>query len=299
MSEERYSRTRRMLIICLGYYTYLTQEPEYILERPVRRAVHIIAFTPSECRINFRFCQPDLSRLFTALHFPEWIIFDNRGKMRGEEVFLRGLYELVTGENQHRSSTHIFGREGTTQSRAFKAFINHIYDNFQHLLRDNLSWWKRNRFFRLSAEAIQNKVGNVEVDIGNCSVAHFIDCNCLETSVVGGGPAEAGPDAPRWDDTIQRAFYNGWKSVHGLKHQTVNNAYGFTIDICGPTSLRRNDLQVLRDSDINNRMAALQVEDLFQFIIFGDSAYRRQSHIMSYLKDEDEIENFRRWNSAN
>ena len=84
-------------------------------------------------------------------------------------------------------------------------------------------------------------------------VSHFIDCNCLPTTVTGGGPTEGGANAIRWDDDIQRAFYNGWKSIHGLKHQTVDNAYGFTEDMFGPTSLRRNDLTLLRDSLINNR----------------------------------------------
>ena len=49
---------------------------------------------------------------------------------------------------------------------------------------------------------------------------YFIDCKCSPTSVVGGGPAEDGVNAARWDVEVNRAFYNGWKSVHGLKHQT-------------------------------------------------------------------------------
>ena len=49
---------------------------------------------------------------------------------------------------------------------------------------------------------------------------YFIDCKCSPTSVVGGGPAEDGVNAARWDVDVNRAFYNGWKSVHGLKHQT-------------------------------------------------------------------------------
>ena len=52
------------------------------------------------------------------------------------------------------------------------------------------------------------------------TTAYMIDCKCLPTSVVGGGPAEDGANAARWDVEINRAFYNGWKSVHGLKHQT-------------------------------------------------------------------------------
>ena len=31
------------------------------------------------------------------------------------------------------------------------------------------------------------------------------------------GPQEDGPGAQRWDNDILRAFYNGWKSIHGLK----------------------------------------------------------------------------------
>ena len=124
--EERHTILRGYFNMCVAYYVHLLREPEYILEAPVRRDIRIAAFTPSECRINFRFCQPDLIRLYTALHFPAWISFDNRAKMAGEEVFLRGMYELVTGENQHRSCTNILGREGTTQSRAFAAFINHF-----------------------------------------------------------------------------------------------------------------------------------------------------------------------------
>lgn len=92
------------------------------------------------------------------------------------------------------------------------------------------------------------------------SVSHFIDCNCLETSIPGGGPAENGANAARWDPMIQRAFYNGWKSIHGMKHQTVDNAFGMTEDICGPTSLRRNDLAVLRISDINGRFQTLRAD---------------------------------------
>ena len=128
---------------------------------------------------------------------------------------------------------------------------------------------------------------------------YFIDCKCSPTSVVGGGPAEDGANAARWDVEVNRAFYNGWKSGHGLKHQTgytsictscitllfihiyiyllristlrinfngvnsrnsflVDSAYGVAVDICGPTSLRRSDLHLLRDGAINGLLALLQ-----------------------------------------
>ena len=58
----------------------------------------------------------------------------------------------------------------------------------------------------------------------------FIDCNyCIvRTDRPGGGPFDDGPRSFRWSNDVQRSFYNGRKSIHSLKHQTVNNALGFT-----------------------------------------------------------------------
>ncbi len=41
----------------------------------------------------------------------------------------------------------------------------------------------------------------------------------------------------------------------------------------GPTSLRRNDLTLLRLSNINDRQAELQRGSEDQYMTFGDSAY--------------------------
>lgn len=82
---------------------------------------------------------------------------------------------------------NVFGRECSVQSRAFSYFINHIYYNFKHLLFDNLSWFYKNNLFDESAEAI-----GIKMQCKDCTnlVFAFIDCNCLPTSVVGGGPNE-------------------------------------------------------------------------------------------------------------
>ena len=80
---------------------------------------------------------------------------------------------------------------------------------------------------------------------------------------------------------MQRSFYNGWKSIHGLKHQTVDIAHGITIDLYGPMSLRRNDLTLLRESNIVNRLREVQDGQADQYVMFGDSAYKKQSHLTS------------------
>ena len=181
---------------------------------------------------------------------------------------LRGLYELVSGCDQFKITETVVGREQSQQSRAFKFFINHIYHNFLHLLTDNIQWWQDNGFIEESNRAIKGKLEELglEFDEENpCDIAYFIDCNCMETCRVGGGPSADGPNADRWIDNVQRAFYNGWKSIHGLKHQTLDIAHGITIDLFGPTSLRRNDLKLLAESDINDRIAASEAGNEKQY----------------------------------
>ena len=148
-------------------------------------------FQDSEVKIYYTFNSvDDLTHLYQLLKFPNKVIFDNRSTMGGEEVFMRGLYELVSGENQERICMNVFGRECSVQSRAFSYFINHIYCNFKHLLFDNLSWFYKNNLFDESAEAI-----GIKMQCKDCTnlVFAFIDCNCLPTSVVGGGPNEGVP----------------------------------------------------------------------------------------------------------
>jgi hypothetical protein len=249
-----------------------TYEP---LERPIRHCLVLSDITHYFSKEFLRFRRENLEELYVFMRFPHKVILENKSVMCGEEVFLRGLYELVTGEKK-TSIAEKFGRHPSDQSRAFNYFINHIYNNFNHLVTNNLEWWEANGLLEWSAVVVEEKIG-VRYDK---RITGFIDCNCLETNRPGGGPSEAGANSNRWDEEVQRAFYNGWKSIHGLKHQTVDNALGFTMDIFGPYSLRRNDLYLFRESDINARMANTG------WHLFGDSAYHDHSNVTSYGNDQ-------------
>lgn len=107
------------------------------------------------------------------------------------------MFELVTGSSKHDIANQ-FGRDFSAQSRAFNFFINKIYDGFHHLVHDNLNWWRRNGFWSKSAKAIETKMGERYPTENKNLVSHFIDCNCLPTTVTGGGPAEAGANAARF-----------------------------------------------------------------------------------------------------
>ena len=138
----------------------------------------------------------DLKLLIKELKFPENVIFDNTINLPGEDFFLRGLFELVTDSAKHEIANQ-FGRDFSAQSRVFIFFIDHIYDNFHHLVHNNLNWWRRNGFWAISAEAIEVRMGERFTTDKQNLVSHFIDCNCLPTTVTGGGPAEEGANAAR------------------------------------------------------------------------------------------------------
>ena len=111
---------------------------------------NIDSFCISDCPIMFRF-QRDHSSLYaySSLYFD---FLNNRSRMSGEEILLRGLYELVTGANKHTIAVSTFGRDWTQQSRAFKWFILHLFQSFKHLVVDNLEWWFRNGFLSYQEE---------------------------------------------------------------------------------------------------------------------------------------------------
>ena len=255
--------------------------------RPLRWNSTIDSFTVSQCWNFFETRKSDLPLLMKALRFKvdEYYILENGCKMLGEEIMLRGLYELVSGENQNSIAENVFGRDFSQQSRGSKFFINHVYSILGDLVLDNLEWWYNSGYLQKSCDAITNKIQRrfqIELDDEEKTVFGFIDCNCLETSRVGGGPCEDGEYAERYDEKVQQAFYNGWKSIHGLKHQTVDTAFGLTADMFGPTSLRRNDLRLMTQSRINPRLRELQIYSPIQLKVFGDSAYPFLSHLFSY-----------------
>ncbi len=240
----------------------------------------------------FRFRKTDLRRIYNCFQIPAHVTFSNRSTMCGEEAFLRFLYYFANGEDQYNMSTNIFGREQSEQSQAWTYMVSHFY-RFNFLLHERLQWFEERGFLQESTDAIAAKLSEVTenglVYEQEPEICGFIDCNCLETTRVGGGPRTDGPQAERFNILVQRAFYNGWKSVHGLKHQTFDTAHGLTVDICGPTSLRRNDLKLLGDSDLNNRLRAVNLHH--KRTAFGDSIYVFLSNIRTYWPFGREHEN--------
>ena len=121
----------------------------------------IDSFDESSCDQQFRFLKHHLHLLLRPLRFPCVVLLNNGIRMPGEKVFLRGLYEIRSGDNQYDAAVNVFGRDQSVQSRAYSWFIKHIYENFSNLVTDNLEWWRCNGFMEESRQKIWAKMTEV------------------------------------------------------------------------------------------------------------------------------------------
>lgn len=128
----------------------------------------------------------------------------------------------------------------------------------------------------------------IDDPIGGFKIFSFIDNTMNGTCHPGGGPTRDGTNAPRNDPLIQRAWDNGWEKMHGMKWQTVDLPNGMNFHVFGPVCLRHNDLYTLAESDINNKLAQLQMNEPIQFFTYVDSAYMivYYSHIKARYNEE-------------
>jgi hypothetical protein len=117
------------------------------------------------------------------------------------------------------------------------------------------------------------------------SVYGFIDDHCFATCRPC-GPKET---MEQWmaAKLVQEAFYNGWKSIHGLKWQTFDLPNGMTADMWGPRSLRRSDLRLLQWSRLEERMQDCLSDSELLYLIYGDSIFPQLQHIRSCHKGDN------------
>ena len=67
---------------------------------PIRLSLLLENLTYPFCKEFLRFRKEDIHHFYVLLNFSNVCVFDNRATMSGEEIFIRGLYELCTGEKK-------------------------------------------------------------------------------------------------------------------------------------------------------------------------------------------------------
>jgi hypothetical protein len=89
---------------------------------------------------NFGF----VSSIFTLLQISDTAILQNLAKVTGEEVSLRGLFEIRRGNGQFDCAEHGFGTDSSAQSTTYSWLINYVHRCLKHLGCDNLDLWIQN-----------------------------------------------------------------------------------------------------------------------------------------------------------
>lgn len=119
----------------------------------------------------------------------------------------------------------MFGLTYQKVSKCFQLFLKFMKTYWSYLVYDNLIYWRDD--LQAFSDRIRLKVNEKGASFPDIPHPHrfnifsFIDTKMIFTCRPGGGPIHGGPNAPRFDPLIQRAFYSGYKKGHGLKVQNV------------------------------------------------------------------------------
>ena len=232
---------------------------------------------------KFRFrSADDLHKLMTLLQLPATVKVRSY-RYTNEEIILISLMRLSYPARWLDVAHHFPGRGRAALQSAFYWFLDFMIQKWGYLLLNNREFWLPRMVE--SAEAIRVKLATLPTiayrqqdhlpanQVGGFAVFGFIDNTMVAMCRPGGGPRTEGVQAPRHDPLLQRAWWTGWKKLHGMKWQTVTMANGMDFEVWGPASVRRNDLYTLSKSRILEKLAELQQDQALKFKLFGDSAY--------------------------
>lgn len=299
-TKHRRNLKAAIAMLLVKYDSLTCVEPELLapLHRVERKYVTIDSLRDDQCHMYFRFeTREKLRRVYRAFQFPTMFKDREKHKYSGEEVFLVGLYRMRNASTLAAACwEHFFGLTYIQVSSMFQLFLRFMVLNWGYLLTNNVAFWLPH--LPVFAAAIRDKLAEKGVDIphpqlpGGFSVFAFIDNTMNSTCRPGGGPARDGTNSPRNNPLIQRAFYNGWKKLHALKWQTVDLPNGMNFHVWGPCSGRHNDLESLEFSQLNDILVDMQMGNLLQWKIYGDSAYIfvPDTHILARHNDEPNTE---------
>lgn len=219
-------------------------------------------FTGSLSREVLGFRHEHLAILFQVLQWPEELVCHAGGLNRtkdykdsGEQAFLFMLYRHHMPDNL-TNCEGIFGWSYCKASVVFQAAESWMISNHGHRL-SNLGFWRPR--FKAYNQALRQHLSDkgdlIPVEFANS--AFFL-----------GGP---------WE--YQAFFWNAKAKYHNLAFQALVGMDGMAVDFWGETVGRHHDEWILEASDLNNRLAQVQVGQDVQYYAFTDKGYANQSHV--------------------
>ena len=208
--------------------------------------------TDDECWTEFRFLKNDIYEIQEVFRIPDEISTYNRVKIDGTEalcIFLkRFAYPCRYGDLIPR-----FSRPAPQLSMISNQISDHIYNNFNQLLRDLNQPWLSPQNLRLFADAVHQK----GAPLNNCW--GFVDGTVRPICR---------------PEKNQRILYNGHKRVHSIKFQSVATPSGMIASLHGPFEGRKHDSGMLADTNLLAQLQQFSVDPAGRALaIYGDLAY--------------------------
>jgi hypothetical protein len=257
-----------------------------ITRNRLMKILHIADLTDKQCFQRTMFCRDELERLYRVLRLDElgeFVQMSNGSRFGTEEIMIIALHRF-SYPIRFTDMVQFYGRDWSALSRAFNWFSKYVRTNFSHLIIDNMQYWKPclEEFTEVVREKmIEKSDGGVVYPPGSLSVFGFVDDTVTRTTRPGGGPVEGGVEASRHNCLIQMAFYSGYKKCHGVKYQTLELPNGLCMDLYGPISFRRNDIEVCDESHLNEKLEELSADLEKQYKVYCDGIFTTETHMLS------------------
>lgn len=218
-----------------------------------------------------------------------------------EEMFLYFMMRMKTGDD-HTQMCHVFGGSVKRWSYAWRWIIFYLDKRYINII-GHQGLLRFVDQFPAFFEAIQQKVqrayvhnidevnGTYDVTDGLAflpfDIFGFIDCSIDKIRCPFSGPKGDYEGCGRKEeyDIMQRAFYTGYKKIHGIKVETVFLPNGIST-LFGPVSARLTDVEnVLQMSQLNQFLVHLQQGRPYEYQALGDGVYGGNLRcIRSYFK---------------
>ncbi len=215
-------------------------------------------YSDEECKNLFRFFKADIHRLYQLFHIPEKVICANGSCTSGVTALVMFLRRLAY-PNRLSDLQRVFGRSECELSLFISFVLDHIYDQFGHLVQDMGVPLLQEPYLQLYSDAI-GKICPLQNVIG------FIDGTVMPIC----RPTEN-----------QREYFSGHKRVHGLKFQSLMLPTGLIGNIFGPVEGRRHDAFMLRQSGLLAQLETLPLAATgIRYALYGDAAYPFRAQLL-------------------
>mmetsp|Transcript_20638 Transcript_20638/g.31474 ORF Transcript_20638/g.31474 Transcript_20638/m.31474 type:complete len:329 (-) Transcript_20638:785-1771(-) len=218
-----------------------------------------------------------------------------------EELFLYFMTRMKTGNDHTQMCDDIFGGSEKRWSLAWRWILFYLDERYKNIIgHQGLLRFVDDfpRFYTAIQQKVQQSYVHDEDEHNNTheetsglaflpfDIFGFIDCSIDRSIRPFSGPAGDYEGAGRKPEypAAQRAFYTGFKKLHGIKVETVFLPNGIST-IFGPVSARRSDIPVLQMSNLNEFLVRIQIHNQHEYSALGDSAYHVNLRcICSYFK---------------